>query len=517
MPKRFRKATLALLAALAAAAALFAANHREAPITALDRAADITDFFAFRSYQPGQEDKVTFILNTDPLLEPSNGPNYFPFDPDILYAIRIDNNHDAFEDIVFEFRFKTEIRLPGVFTGFVGAGDGVTAPSNAPLDLNGNSPVGQLVVPPAITALDGPGSEGLSLRQSYSITLARKVDGRTQRTVLSEGRQLFAVPSNVGPRTMPSYPALAAQGIYDLGEGIRAFAGTVDDPFYIDLGAAFDSLNFRVAVLDPFEDGLDDRNIRDAADDVSGFNVNSIAIEVPIDLVTNGEGIPNAGEPRATIGAWGTTSRPNVRVLNRNRSPFVPPHLLFRNNFVQIQRMGNPLINELIIGTGSKDKFSMAHPRNDAQFEGFALDPVLARVLNAVFGIDVPDAPRLDLLPLVQYMPPIAAQGTPSGPIADLLRVNLGVAPTPFGMADRRGLLGGDPAGFPNGRRVFDDVVDISARAVAGVLNPDFNVEPNNLIGDGVNTNDRPCQNRFPYVAFANSGRESRHVDPGEN
>ncbi len=517
MPKNFRKMILILLAALGAAAVVFAANHREAPITALDRAADITDFFAFRSYEPGQDDKVTFILNTDPLLEPSNGPNYFPFDPEILYAIRIDNDQDAIEDIVFEFRFRTEIRLPGVFTGLVGAGDGITAPDNAPRDLDGNPTVGQLVVPPAITALDGPGSEGLSLRQSYSVTLVRKEGERTDRVTLSEGRSLFAVPSNVGPRTMPSYRALARQGINDLGDGIRVFAGTVDDPFYIDLGAVFDSLNFRVAALDPFEDGIDNRNIGNAADDVSGFNVNSIAIEVPIDLVTRGDGLPDSGEARATIGAWGTTSRPNIRVLDRNRGPLVPPHLFFRNNFVQIQRMGNPLFNELIIGTGSKDKFSMARPRNDAQFAEFALDPVLARVLNAAFGIDVPDAPRLDLAPLVLYTPPIAAAGTPPGPIADLLRVNLGVEPTSIGQRERLGLLAGDPAGFPNGRRVFDDVVDISTRVVAGVLNSAFSLAPNNRLGDGVNTNDRPYQNVFPYVAFANSGRESRHVDPGED
>ena len=199
---------------------------------------------------------MTFILNVDPLLEPSNGPNYFPFDPDILYEIQIDNNNDAVEDVTFAFRFNTEIRLPGVFTGLVGAGNGIDAPANAPLDLDGNSPAGTLVVPPAITALDGPGSEGFSLRQTYSVTLLRSQFGNVQDIkVLSDGQPLFAVPSNVGPRTMPNYDALAEQGIYDLGDGIRVFAGTVDDPFYIDLGAAFDSVNLRVAVLDPVEDG----------------------------------------------------------------------------------------------------------------------------------------------------------------------------------------------------------------------------------------------------------------------
>ena len=155
---------------------------------------------------------------------------------------------------------------------------------------------------------------------------------------------------------------------------------------------------------------------------------------------------------RATIGAWGTTSRRQVEIRKGGN------HLLPRyhdestvNPFVQIQRMANPLFNELIIGTGYKDDFSMAQPKDDAQFANFALDPVLARVLNAVFGLDVPDAPRLDLLPLVQYVPPIAAPGTPAGPVADLLRLNLGVSPTPGHLVNRLGLLGGDAAGFPKG------------------------------------------------------------------
>lgn len=511
-----------------------AANHREAPITALDHKADITDFFVFRSYETGQQDKVTFILNIDPLLEPSNGPNFFPFDPEIRYAIRIDNNADAVADLAFEFRFNTEIRLPGVFTSLVGAGSGLTAPSNAPLDLDGNPTEGALIVPPAITALDGPGSEGFGLRQTYSVTLLRGGDGSS---TLSEGRTLYAVPSNAGPRTMPDYPALADQGVYDLGDGIRVFAGTVEDPFWIDLGAFFDTANLRVPVLTDVED-LQDSNIGEARDDVAGFNVNSIAIEVPIAMVlqegTNlgSSGGPSPNSSRATIGAWGTTSRPRVTVRGGSSrggsSGFVPRYQTSSNRpspgafvpvqgFVQIQRMGNPLINELIIGTGSKDKFSQSQPKDDAQFAYFAIDPVLARVLNAAFGIAVPNPPRLDLLPLVQYVPPIASPSTPPGPIADLLRVNLGVHPTPANQIRRLGLLAGDPAGFPNGRRLQDDVVDIATRVVAGVLaGGAFAQFPNNRLGDGVNSNDVSYRGTFPYLGYAHSGRNSRHVDPGE-
>jgi hypothetical protein len=185
-----------------------------------------------------------------------------------------------------------------------------------------------------------------------------------------------------------------------------------------------------------------------------------------------------------------------------------------------VQRIGNPLINELLIGTGFKDRFSMDQPKNDGQFASFLLDPALARVLNAATGgvLTIPTPPRTDLLPLVTYAPPIAAPGTPAGPVADLLRLNTGVAPTSLGSTtlSRLGLLGGDPAGFPNGRRLFDDVTDIALRAVAGVLNPAFNKFPNNKLGDGVNVNDAPYRTAFPYLADAPSGRDRRHIDPGE-
>lgn len=490
-----------------------AANHREAPLTALDQKADITDFFAFVSYDDPR--KVTLILDVDPLLEPSNGPNYFPFDPEILYAIKIDHDHDAVEDVGFEFRFTTEIRLPSVFTGFVGAGNGIPAPDNSPAPVAPGTPL----IPPAITALDGPGSEGLSLRQNYTVTLVDYHNGR--RTELSRGAKLFAVPTNVGPRTMPDYAGLVDQGVYDLGNGVRVFAGTVDDPFWIDLGAAFDSFNFRPAafktgvpgVLSDAQDADDVTNF--ASDDVAGFNVNAIAIEVPITLLTRDGQLHKAADPLATIGTWGVTSRPSRKTYSSQ--PGEPAKL--SNKFVQIQRMGNPLFNELIIGTGDKDKFSMSAPQDDKQFAAYALDPLLARVLNAIYAkaLPIPTPPRTDLLPLVQYLPPIAASDTPAGPVADLLRLNTGVPPTATAQRKRMGLLAGDPAGFPNGRRLYDDVTDIAARVVVGVLaGPPFDSFPHNRIGDGVNANDVAYREGFPYLGLAHSGRDSRHVDPGE-
>ena len=194
--------------------------------------------------------KVTLILNVDPLLEPANGPNYFPFDPEILYEIKVDNNHDAREDLSFQFRFRTEQRLPGVFTSMVGALDGLLAPPDSPAPVPG----GALVVPPAITALDGLGSEGLGTRQMYEVTLKRGTSRRAPAEAL--GTDLIALPSNVGPRTMPDYASLYDQAIYGLPGGVRVFAGTVEDPFWIDLGAAFDTLNFRIGASGPGINGV---------------------------------------------------------------------------------------------------------------------------------------------------------------------------------------------------------------------------------------------------------------------
>ena len=349
---------------------------------------------------------------------------------------------------------------------------------------------------PAITgALDGAGAGGLSLRQVYTITMVKGYFS----TVLTNqsGGSLIAVPSNVGPRTMPNYPALAAQGIYNLGNGIRVFAGTTDDPFFSDLGALYDTFNFRTAagagVLSAAQDADDNTNT--ASDFLSGYNVNTIAIEVPIAMLTRtGTQLPSTSTA-ATIGAWATTARQNSSGV-----------------FSQVHRMGNPLIDDLVIPTGSKDSWSMSPPA-DSRFASSYSDPQLARLFNAIYGVAIPAPPRTDLLPLVTYAPPIAAPGTPAGPTADLLRLNTGVAPTPMASRRRLGLLAGDAAGFPNGRRVSDDVSDIMLRVLTGILaGPTYNYR----LGDGVNTNDVPFQETFPYVAWAQSGRQRRHIDPGE-
>lgn len=498
------KAAAVLAAAICATTIGTASNHREAPITALDHKADLTDLYAFRSYTPGASDKVTIILGVDPLLEPANGPNWFPFDPDILYEIKIDNNHDAVADIAFQFRFKTEQRLPGLFQVYAGASTGAVAPLNSPPPV----PPGTPIVPPRITSFDAP---GLGMRQPYTVTMV--TGGLSTALPATGGTPLFAVPANVGPRTM-DYEALFNAGTYELVNGIDVFAGTTDDAFWIDLGGAFDTLNTSTSppVLSAAQDAA---YVNLAADTVSGYAVNSIALQVPISLLTRSGTIESPTSAGATIGIWATTSRPRTLV---RRAPLAAAS---SGTFHQIQRIGHPLINELVIGTGFKDRFSMDQPRNDAQFADFFLEPRLARVVNALTGgaVAIPAPPRLDLLPLVTYAPPIAAPGTPQGPVADMLRLNTGVAPTPEPSINRLGLLGGDPAGYPNGRRLQDDVVDLALRVVVGgvLAGPPFSSSPLNAkLGDGVNVNDVPYRSTFPYLASAPSGRDRRHIDPGE-
>ncbi len=492
MTKRKLLQSALALAVVAAPLAVFTASHREAPITALDRAADITDWYSFVSYD--DPSKMTMVLSVDPLLEPGNGPNYYPFDPEILYEMHIDNNHDAVTDLTLEFRFQTEQRLPGVFTGFVG----------------------NLVGIPPITALDGAGSEGLGTRQTYSVVAVKG----NQRLDLTGGRKLIAVPSNVGPRTMPNYQALYNQGIYDLGFGIKVFAGTTDDPFYIDLGAAFDSLNFRPAAGGGVLSQTDDNNntVNVAPDEVSGYNVNTIAIEIPIQYLTQDLRVHTNAEPAAVLGTYASTSRQQITV---RRTPREGGGNLGQGPWRQVQRMGNPLINELIIGTGFKDRWSMDSPRNDGQFVQFYARPLLADIFKSI-GVPIPAGDRVDLGLLVTYSGPTIPAGTPAGPVADLLRINTGIPPTPAAQQQRLGLLtlldsnpnNNDAAGFPNGRRPDDDVLDIAGRAVAGIL-----VSPTTYgtrIGDGVNVNDMPKRATFPYVPPAHDGRNSRHVDPNE-
>jgi hypothetical protein len=427
-----------------------AASHREAPLISLDPTADITDFFMFRSYEPGKDDKVVMIMDVIPGEEPSSGPNYWNFDPSVLYAFYVDNDKDGVaNDIRFEFQFKNQFR--GV---------------NKDLGLF----LSYVALPP-ITALDGPGSEGLGLRQTYTVTMVKNGN----RKVIAQG--LFAVPSNVGPRTMPDYDALAAQGVYSLSNNIRVFAGQRDDPFYIDLGAVFDTLNLRAP----------------GTDMLSGFNVHTIALEVPASMLTSDGKAPGSTK-QPVLGAYASTSRRSVRVLragsDRERDD---------NPWVQVQRLANPLVNEAIIGTKDKDRWNSLYPQQEQRFLDYYVNPRLDTALEAVFG--APASPLLDLRDvLLTYTPGSYSR------LSELLRLNLSVAPTPLASQNPLTVLAGDNAGWPNGRRPIDDVTDVAIRVVGGT---------NYLsASDGVQANDLPLTDTFPFLATPWDGRDRVHINP---
>jgi hypothetical protein len=458
-----------------------AASHREAPLISMDPTADITDFFMFRSYEPGQDDKVILIMDVIPGEEPSSGPNYWNFDPNVLYSFHIDNNKDGKDDVTFNFRFRNEpIR-------------GTVRTLNLPLSF--------VAVPP-ITSLDGPGSAGIGLRQRYSVEMVRD---RRRGDVIATDR--IVVPSNVGPRTTPNYPALAAQGIYSLDGGVKVFAGQRDDPFYIDLGGVFDTLNLRRML--PIESNLEDASDTTnpfGVDMLGGFNVHEIALQVPASWLTvDHKSIAQTSQP--VLGGYASTSRPKVTVLGKD-DQLVPNDdegedgfgfRHGRHRFVQIQRLANPLINEVIIGTQDKDLWNRTEPEDEGQFLDYYLNPRLATALQLVTGVPAATMGRNDLVNLLLKYSPGDTQ------LSELLRLNLSVPPTPLANQKRLTVLAGDNAGWPNGRRPKDDVTDIAVRVVGG---------PNYIAAhaaDGVNTNDRALSAEFPFLATPWDGRSSNH------
>ncbi len=434
----------------------------------------------FRSWT--NPNNLVMIMNVIPGQEPSSAPNYFNFCDDVKYAFNIDTNGDgSAEDIVYELRFKTEIR-------------GVVKDLKLALSS---------VALPPVTKLDGPESNGLGIRQSYTVT---QVKGNV-RTNLGTGT-MFAVPSNVGPRTMPNYEALATQGIYNLNNGGKVSAGQRDESFYIDLGAVFDTVNLRGSpILTPGQDATDSSNPF-GNDAFSGFNVNSIAIEVPISAITS--------NPNAVIGLYASTSRQKFKVLSSVGVPVAA------GPFQQVSRMANPLVNELVIATTRKDFWNATEPETEAQFVNAYLNPSLAVALNAVFGTTFPTTNRKDLVNALLKYPSQTQTGACSSAsgCSELLRLNLSVAPAQPENQKRLGVLAGDNAGWPNGRRPNDDVTDIALRVVAGAL-----LGPVPPLGDGANFNigaqgsnltANGIYKVFPYLPTPFDGRNRRHIDCGE-
>ena len=434
-----------------------ASSHREAPLIADDPAADNTDVYAFVS--PDKPNTVTIIANYYPFQDPAGGPNYYRFDPTVRYELKVDNSGDAVEDVTYRFRFSTAVGNGNTFLYNTGP---VTSPTDS--DLN--------------------------VKQTYEV---RRVTSAGE-TVL--GSNIPVPPANIGPRSNPSYDPF--QGVRDLGSGRSAFAGPRDDPFFVDLGSIFD-----LGGLRPFNAAhIIPLNTEAGEDGVRNYNVFSIAIQVPkTDLLPS----PMAD---GNIGVYATASRQATRVLNGNGT------VSTSGDWVQVSRLGNPLINEVVIPIGQKDLWNSSDPADDSQFASRYTSPELAGLVNFLYPVlpDTPTSSRTDLVAVLLT----GVEGLNfTGPTqADLLRLNTAVAPTK--KPEPLGVLAGDLQGFPNGRRLADDVTDIEIRAVAcgygsflaGLLGL-CNLSPNNTLNDGVDKNKGGSfLKSFPYVDAPNQGYE---------
>ncbi|MBI4260139.1 MAG: DUF4331 domain-containing protein [Actinobacteria bacterium] len=459
--KRTRRAAVAAVASLALGTGLFAglgpapggaSSHREAPLIAGDPRVDNTDVYAFVS--PDRPNTVTIISSWIPFEEPAGGPNFYLFDENARYDIKVDNDGDAVWDITYRFTFDTIHVNPGSF-------------------IMNNGPVTSL------------GDPNLLIRQRYDLTRIRR--GQPGVLLLHDAP---VVPSYVGAASMPNYAALMSAGVRPFMNGTsRAFAGQSDDPFFLDL-RVFDLLY-----------GAD---FSEAGDDtLAGFNVNTLAIQVPkAQLALN-----KAPGKNPVIGIWSTASRRSTRVQKANGTQDLS------GPFVQVSRLGMPLVNEVVIPVGDKDKWNGSKPAGDlANFGGYVTDPELPGLIEAVYGIPAPATPRDDLVSVfvtgIDGLNSLAGNAqvgaiTPG----EMLRLNMSIPPCEEGPCAEHsplGVIGGDVAGYPNGRRLVDDVIDISLQVVEGELvgNP-------NDLADGVDENDLPFGGSFPYVAMPHAGSDA--------
>ena len=434
--------------------AAIASSHREAPFITEHPKVDGTDFYMFRSYEPGRAAFVTLIANYLPLQDSYGGPNYFTLDPDAVYDIHLDNDGDAEEDLTFRFRFKNEVQDLSLAIG--PAGNQRTVP--VPL---------LTTVPGGV----GPGvldRNGLNVIETYSVEVIRG-DRRNQGKLLANAAggmapTVFTKPvDNVGTKSIPDYAAYAANHVYGVTipgcQPGKVFVGQRKEPFAVNLGEVFDLVNTN-AVGPP----NGERNI------IDDKNVTSLILEVPVTCLTSG------GDP--VIGGWTTASLPQVKVLNpaprfdaaRGRSNAS----VEGGALTQVSRLGNPLVNEVVIGLRDKDRFNASRPVHDPQFLSYVTNPSLPELLEALFGglgVRAPNNfPRNDLVAVfLTGIPGLTKPAMLSAP-GEMLRLNTGLTATPAGMQSNLGVLGGDTGGFPNGRRPGDDVVDIELRAAMGVL-----------------------------------------------
>jgi Domain of unknown function (DUF4331) len=474
------KRALRILVGVALAAALLAvagprpdagvaSSHREAPGISQDPTADNTDVYAFVS--PDRPDSVTIVANYIPLQEPAGGPNFAKFGDDVLYELHVDNDGDSAEDVTYQFRFRTRVGNPNTF-------------------LYNTGP---------ITSLS---DDDWNVRQTYSVT--RVAGGEAQLL----GENLPTPPVNIGPRSTPAYASLAAEAVADLPGGIRSFAGQRDDPFFVDLGSVFDLAGLRP--FNPFH--MIPLGAGAGVDGVSGFNAHSIVLQVPTAQL--------ATFSKPTIGIYASASRQRITILRKDgtRDSNGP--------WQQVSRLANPLVNEVVIPLGQKDAWNASEPEDDSQFVAEYTEPEVTALENLLYPVldDAPQTGRGDLVAvLLTGVPGLNFTGTRQ---ADLIRLNTSISPSgPVGSGNRLGALGGDLAGFPNGRRLEDDVTDIELRAFAcgygavvgpivesfGFCGGNANRTPNNLLGDGVDQNELTFLTTFPYVALPHQGYEHGH------
>jgi Domain of unknown function (DUF4331) len=433
-----------------------ASSHREAPLVAADPAIDNTDVYAFVS--PERPDYVTFIANWVPFEEPNGGPNFYPFATDARYVINVDNNGDAKPDAVFRWTFKN-------------------------IDKRGNNTF--LYNNGQVTSID---DENLLFRQTY--TLESSFNGEAFKTRIQDAP---VAPSRVGAASMPNYQALRDQAVTTFPGGWKGFAGQADDPFFLDL-RVFDLLY-----------GGDLSEV--GQDTLAGYNVNSVALQVPFtDVALKGDPKRNP-----VIGVWSTTERQQMKNMGNGQSS---------GNWVQVSRLGQPLVNEVVVPSGLKDAFNSLTPDKDATIQAVVdrvTNPEVPKLIEAIYKLPAPATPRNDLVEI--FLTGITTKA--NGPIkadlnsqlnnmdvnanqfqpSEMLRLNLGVPVAQ--QPNRLGVLAGDLQGFPNGRRLTDDAVDIGLQALEGAAQTGKLVDAI-AAGDKVDANDNAFSGQFPYLALPN-------------
>jgi Domain of unknown function (DUF4331) len=447
-------------------------SHREAPKILSDPTADNTDLYAFTARDaPGS---LTIVSNWIPFEDPSGGPYFGKLDPKARYYVKIDNTGDGVEDVAYRWQFRQRFRNPNSF----------------------------LYAAPTVDTVDDPDLNFVQTYDLYRETYRRGELKSSQRIA----SRVPVAPDNVGPKTMPNYANVSAGAARSLSNGGKTFVGPADDAFFIDLATIFDGIN----IDKPGRPNIGLGNQGGGKDDVAGYNTHSFALQVPeSDVTRNGRSVSGADAGNAVIGVWTTTERKKISVLRRKGPDRA------HAQWVQVSRLGNPLINEVIIPIGQKDKYNRTSPADDlANFGRFALSPEPARLLNALFNLGVKENNRTDIVKALLTGVPGLTQISPSAVPADTLKINLGVPPST--QEDRFGLLANDVAGFPNGRRLSDDVVDIELRVIAGALLPADQGGKQIPLGDGVDVNDKPFRSTFPYVALPDSGFDSKlkRVEP---